>query len=194
MNYFFCRPSWIPESSPETDVNPSVQDWVVEQAKLCRMAFQRLRRERSTRLKRAHKGRVSASYLIGEFVLVHKKRFPQWSLSKLGTQWFGPYRIVQLHHNAATVRASPRLGGEVEVGFSFLKKFHGNVESSSESSEEGEAFDPPCLDHPQEDQEGGERQDAASTGDGHAGGGEVLCRPTRSRAGAALISRNGRAM
>ena len=133
---FFGRPTWIPESPPEPDSNPSVESWVQEQAELCRIASRRLMAERLRRLRRSNKGRIDATYSVGDFVLIHRKRFPQWAVSKLGTQWFGPYRIVQLKHNTAVVRASPRLGGEVDVGFSFLKKFHGNVTSESEEEEE----------------------------------------------------------
>jgi len=57
-------------------------------------------------------------------------------MTKLSSQWFGPYRITKIHHNTVTVRASPTLGGEVQVGFTFLKKFQGGFETDSEKSDE----------------------------------------------------------
>ena len=113
---FFGRPTWTPELIPEPESTPIVESWVLEQKELCDIAGQRLRKLREKRMSPANKGRKEAKYQIGDFVLVHKKRFPQWTLSKLSTQWFGPYRIIKIQHASVTIRASPTLGGEVQVG------------------------------------------------------------------------------
>ena len=108
---FFGRPTFALEVPPEPTTTPLVQEWVLEHSNLCARAQKNLQKLRARRLKRANRGRVDATYKVGDLVLVHRKRFPQWPLNKLSPQWFGPFKIIPVHHNTVLVRASPRLGG-----------------------------------------------------------------------------------
>ena len=107
----------------DPEMNPSVEGWVEEQMKMFEKANERLRRNRSTFLQRANRGRIEPQLDVGDFVLVHKKRFPQYTVDKLGRQWFGPFKILDVRHNFVVVSASPRLGGKAEVSFTFLKRY-----------------------------------------------------------------------
>ena len=70
-----------------------------------------------------NKGRKIATFQEGDFVLVSKKRFPQWTISKFGSQWFGPYKITNVKSNCVEIHASQILGGNVEVAYAFLKRY-----------------------------------------------------------------------
>ena len=91
---FLGRPAWIPEVPMDPENNPQVSTWVLEQAELCEKVSETLKELRARKLQRVNKGRVEASYQVGDLVLIHKKRFPQYtSTPKLSSQWFGPYKI-----------------------------------------------------------------------------------------------------
>ena len=46
---------------------------------------------------------------------------------------------MKVRHNVVIVRASPRLGGDVEVGFSCLKQFHGPINSDTDSNSDNDS-------------------------------------------------------
>jgi hypothetical protein len=98
-------------------------------------AVQRLTKLREKNLKRANRGRTTAVYSPNDYVLVHRRRFPQWTTTKLGSQWFGPFRVIQVKHSAVLIRASPKLGGEVEVQMEYLKHFPNRVEEEEDEEE-----------------------------------------------------------
>ena len=120
---FWGRPAWIPDFVPDPEANPTVQSWINDHMEMQDKARKRLQKLREAYLHKANKGRQDASFKVDDYVLVHKRRFPQWKITKLGTQWFGPYRVIQVKHSALIVRTSPKLGGEIEVSYAFLKKF-----------------------------------------------------------------------
>ncbi len=45
---------------------------------------------------------------------------------------------MEVHHNTVTLRTSPKLGGDCEVGFTFLKKFQGNFDGDEKEESEEE--------------------------------------------------------
>ena len=123
---FFGRPSWSPEVPIDPDTNPQVSSWVLEHAQMYENVSKTSKELGKKYVVRKNIGRDEASYSVGDLVLEHKKRFPQYNtIPKLSSQWFGPYKVISVHHNVVKVRASPRLGGDCEVGFSFLKRFQG---------------------------------------------------------------------
>ena len=118
---FFGRPSWQADAVPNPELAPACEEWLTAQLSMQEDAKKRIQHIREQRLKRANKGRSLAHYQEGQYVLIHKRRFPQWPLTKLGSQWFGPYRITHVKSQSVEVRASPSLGGVVDVAFTFLK-------------------------------------------------------------------------
>ena len=133
---FFGRPTWMPDLVPEPDANPNVQSWIQTQMEMEKVATDRLKKLRAKQLTRVNRGRRTAQYRVNDYVLVHRRRFPQWTCPKLSSQWFGPYRVIQVKHSAVIVRASPRLGGEVEVAYDFLKHFPTDPREDEEEIEE----------------------------------------------------------
>ena len=132
---FFGRPAWIPELVPEPDANPTVQSWISHQLTIQQATVQRLKQLREKTLRRSNRGRSTAVYNINDYLMVHRNRFPQWPTTKLGSQWFGPYRVLQVKHSAVMIRASPKLGGEIEVQMDLLKHFP-NTEDAEEDEVE----------------------------------------------------------
>ena len=107
---FWGRPVWMPDFVPDPEANPTVQSWINDHMEMQDKARKSLQKLRESYLHKANKGRQDASYKVDDYVLVHKRRFPQWKITKLGTQWFGPYRVIQVKHSASIVRTSPKLG------------------------------------------------------------------------------------
>ena len=78
---------------------------------------------------------MQSAFYPGDYVLVHKNRWPQRKISKLESQWLGPYRVHEVHHNSLKVFASPTLGGLVDVSLSQVKRWssiHGEEEDLDE--------------------------------------------------------------
>ena len=80
---FLKRPAWQVDLVPEPTVNPQISQWMQEQLLLQEKASKRLQKLRSSTLKRANKGRVPNPYQVGDYVLVHNKRWPQRKWPKL---------------------------------------------------------------------------------------------------------------
>ena len=76
-----------------------------------------------TTLKRANKGRVATHFNVGDFVLIHKSRWPNKRIPKLESPWLGPFRVHEVHHSSLLVMASPTLGGLIKVSISMIKKW-----------------------------------------------------------------------
>ena len=136
---FFGRPAWLPDMVPDPEDSPKTREWIEHQIELQNLAAKRLQHLREMQLRRANRGRTEVHYSEGEYVLIHKRRFPQWPTSILGSQWFGPFRVQSVKSHAVVVRASPKLGGEVEVAYSFLKKFPQGI--GDDEDEGGESND-----------------------------------------------------
>ena len=96
---FLGRPSWKFSTTPEPNTNPSVDSFLEDQLLCQENAIKRLEHLRNLSLKRSNKGRVAQNYHVGDYVLVHKKRWPQKKIPKLESPWLGPYRIHKVHHN-----------------------------------------------------------------------------------------------
>ena len=60
---------------------------------------------------------------MGDYVLVHRSRFPQWPAKKLSPPYFGPFKILFVKPSSLTIKVSPFLGSEIEVSFGHLKRF-----------------------------------------------------------------------
>jgi hypothetical protein len=118
---FQGRSPWKFESVGEPCENPSVENWLMEQLLLQEKACVRLKHLRSLAMKRKNKVRTVAKYEVGQFVLVHKSRWPQRKVEKIQSPWFGPFKVVQVHFNSLMVLAFPSLGGLVKVSFSQVK-------------------------------------------------------------------------
>lgn len=103
--------------------------------------MKQLQKHRFKALAKKNVSRSESSIKVGDMVLVHRKRFPQYQISKLSPQFFGPYRVIRITHSTVTVRASPKLGGDIIVGFSFLKKFPDTRDDDSSEADTEESDD-----------------------------------------------------
>ena len=128
--------------------SPTQRVWFECQVTQFAKAQKNLQAIRVKAMVKRNKHRKAAAYAIDDYVLVHRRRFPQWPVQVLGPQWYGPYRIVKVKAFSVKVRASPKLGGEVEVNHEFLKKWPHTVledeeafvfEECEEVEEDGEA-------------------------------------------------------
>jgi hypothetical protein len=118
---FQGRLPWRFECSSEPTESPQVEAWVMEQLFLQEKACLRVKHLRSVAQKRKNKWRSPTSYFVGEWVLIHKSRWPQKRVEKIDSPWFGPYKVVQVAFNSLMVLTSPSLGGLVKVSLSQVK-------------------------------------------------------------------------
>ena len=121
-----------------------------------------MRREREKNMSNKNMRRKEATYKVDDFVLVRKQRFPNMKMNKFGIQWHGPFRIVKVYPSAVKVRASPRLGGEIMVAHSMLKRFplDEGWEEEEDAEEEWE-----LVEEKGEQQEGDNDQERAGVDD-----------------------------
>ena len=120
---FLGRPAWKFELVPEPCLNPESHTWLMEQLLVQEKAALRLQKLRQVARKRTNKGRVPNSFQNGDYVLVHKKRFPQHRLPKLLSPWLGPFKVTKVHFNSLQLSASPSLGGVIDVAMYMCKKW-----------------------------------------------------------------------
>jgi hypothetical protein len=134
VELFFCRPPAMLNPNIPDDEDVALQDW----SRKLRADEDRVKRQlivgRSKRMARANKGRTEAKHGAGDYVLVHRERFPARKKDKLKSQWHGPFRVVEVSTGKVRVRASPRLGGEVWVANGHIKRFP-NVEEGWEEDD-----------------------------------------------------------
>ena len=71
----------------------------------------------------------------GDYVLVHKDRWPQRKIKKVETQWYGPFQILEVRANSLKIAVSPSLGGEVIVAMAQVKKWSEIIDHDEEFSE-----------------------------------------------------------
>ena len=129
---FLGKPTWRFFTIPEPSSNPSVQNWLEEQMLCQEKARERLEKLRTNALTRSNKGRSQSSYFKGDFVLVHKNRWPGKKVSKIESPRFGPFRVHEVFHNTLKVFASPTLGGLVEVSMWHCKRWSSILENDDE--------------------------------------------------------------
>jgi hypothetical protein len=120
---FLARPSCRFTTIPEPCSNPSVENWLEEQLLMQESAQKKLVHLRELTLKRANKGRKACKILEGDFVLVHKSRWPQKPILKLESPLLGPFKVEKVHHYSLKVYVSPSLDGLVVVSLSMVKKW-----------------------------------------------------------------------
>ena len=87
-------------------------------------------RESSTKLR--NKGRHEAKFFVGDYVLVDRSRWPQRKLKKIESQFFGPYRILEVRHNSLKVAVSPSMGGVAICSFSQVKHWKSIIDHDEE--------------------------------------------------------------
>jgi hypothetical protein len=139
---FLGRDSWKFEANVEPGSTPSVETWLEEQLKMQEKASQRLAHLREVANKRANRFRVRSSYKKGEFVLVHKSRWPQRKLKKIESPWLGPYQIMEVRHNSLKVAVSPHLGGFIDVALDQVKRWSEVIEVGDDLQDENEIPEP----------------------------------------------------
>ena len=120
---FFGRPGFHMEFPTPQDANPKVKEWMGKQATLASKAKELLQRIRERENTHSNRGRKPVEYQIGDMVLVHHRRLPRWKKNDLDLPYYGPFMVTDVGPSSVKVRASPRFGGEIEVGFPFLKRY-----------------------------------------------------------------------
>ena len=118
-----------------------MQEWLDFQISVQQVAQERLQKRRERYLGKVNRKRKPTVYREGDWVLVHKRRFPQWTTTAFGSQWFGPHRVVKTQANSLKIRASPKLGGEVDVAHEFLKRYPLDPADSDSEGEDVEAIE-----------------------------------------------------
>ena len=120
---FLGRPPWKLELVPEPCLNPQAHSWLMEQLLIQENAVKRLQKLREVARKRTNKGRIPNCFQVDDFVLVHKKRWPQHHWPKLLSPWQGPFKVLKVRFNSLEVSASPSLGGVIDVAMGMCKKW-----------------------------------------------------------------------
>jgi hypothetical protein len=105
------------------DANPTIESWLERQQEMCEKAKNLLIKIRDYENKRANRMHAKAIYQVGDLVLVHNERLPTRVRTKLSLPWFGPYYVTAVKPNYVKVKASPRLGGILEVSHRHLKHY-----------------------------------------------------------------------
>ena len=82
--------------------------------------LQKIRERENTR---SNRGRKAVEYQIGEMVLVHHKRLRRWKKNDLDLPYYDPFMVTDVGPSSVKVPASRRFGGQIEVGFQFLKRY-----------------------------------------------------------------------
>ena len=120
---FFVRLGFHMEFPTPQDANPKVKEWMEKQAALASKAKELLQKIRERENTCSNRGRKAVEYQIGDMVLVHHKRLPRWKKNNLDLPYYGPLMVTDVGPSSVKIRASPRFGGKVEVGFPFLKGY-----------------------------------------------------------------------
>ena len=116
---FFGRPGFHIEFPTPQDANPKVKEWMEKQGTLASKAKELLQRIRERENTRSNRGRKPVEYQIGDMVLGHHRRLPRWKKNDLDLPYYGPFMVTDVSPSSVKVRASPRFGGGIEVGFPF---------------------------------------------------------------------------
>ena len=101
----------------------TVQDWISHQNKAAQKVQEHLQRGREARVKRVNWKRKPAQYSRGDYVLIHRNRFPSRPVLKGGAKdilGHGRYLVVLTTGSGIVKRCSPTLGGEVPVAHEYL--------------------------------------------------------------------------
>ena len=123
---FLGRPYWkLFEEVTPTAAAPTVRSWITDQLQMAETARKLLQAHRAKAIaKYVDRSNNKAKYNVGDYVLIHKRRFPKWKRKKLASPWWGPFKVTEVLPGAVKVLASPKLGGIIRVGTSqHLKKY-----------------------------------------------------------------------
>ena len=125
-DFFHGRPTLRLDLRFPHEGNVQVEDWVKEQNKIAQFVQAHLRKGRASRFERVIRRRKPAVFIVGDYVLVSRKRFKQLEVPKGAAKdlmWYGPYLVTGVSSGGITARCSPTLGGEVPVAFESVKRF-----------------------------------------------------------------------
>ena len=118
------RPAWFFKTPFLEDFRSPVGDWLEQKQSMANQAGTNLRHIRERGLSRRNCLRRSASFKVGDLVLVHQSRPPSWPHNCLQDPYFGPYRIIRIDGSRIHVRCSPRLAGELLCAPKQLRHYH----------------------------------------------------------------------
>ena len=139
---FLGRPTWKLDLTPEPDSHPTVETFLSDQMEMQEAAMKQLKMLRQRASKNRNKHRKDPSYNVGDYVLVSRTRWPQRKLRKTESQWFGPFRMTNVHHNSLKIASSPSLGGEVLVTYDQVKHFRTLLDYDLSEDEDPSEFQP----------------------------------------------------
>ena len=120
---FFGRPGFHMEFLTPQDANSKAKEWTERQSALASKAKELLQKIEERENTRSNRGRKAVEYQIGDMVLVHHKRLPRWKKNDLDLPYYGPFMVMDAVPSSVKVRARRRFGGEIELGFPFLKRY-----------------------------------------------------------------------
>ena len=95
-----------------------------------------LTRVRNREHRRQNRGKSHDEYREGDLVLVHHTRFPRWPRNDLDLPYFGPYLVTEVGPSIVKVKASPSMGGFVDVCYNQLKRYTAVEDDDLEAWEE----------------------------------------------------------
>ena len=72
---------------------------------------------------RQNRGKSTPEYHKGDRVVVHHSRFPRWQHNDLHLPYFEPYPVTEVGRNTVKVKASPSMGGFLDVGYNQIKRY-----------------------------------------------------------------------
>ena len=107
---FFGRRTWRLEMPFAHAGNQDVESWIQEQNRLAQTVQDQLTRKRTTRHKYLNKKRTAASYVVGEYVLVHRNRFlGRTAAENEGMLLYGPRKFYSDFNTVCLLCLSCRL-------------------------------------------------------------------------------------
>jgi transposase InsO family protein len=151
-------------STPFDPLNLTTRSWLEEHLSMQEKAKARLLHLRSIFLRRANKGHVPGNYKVGDYVLIHRKRWPQMRIPKLESPWLGPFRVQTCHQNSLEVIVSPSLGGLIKVAMSMVRAWNLDPDIPDENDKNDEdSTDSEDLPEPMREDEPRKRDEATSS-------------------------------
>ena len=130
------RPDFFYEFLTADDCNTKVKGWLQEQRAMAEKAQELPTKVRNREHRRQNRGKSHAEYREGDRVLVHHTRFPRWPRNGLDLPYFGPYLVTEVEPGTVKVKASPSMGGFVNVGYNQLKGYRSVEDDDLEAWEE----------------------------------------------------------
>ena len=126
MELFLSRPTFHLEMPLPHEGHATVRDWISHQNKAAQKVQEHLHHGREACDKRVNLKHKPAQYSLGDYVLIHRNRFPSRPVPKGGakdTLSYGPYLVVGTTGGDIVAYCSPTLGGEVPVAHEYPKRY-----------------------------------------------------------------------